>query len=85
MIIPQNQKIFLDSYCIEIIMKNKPQFRTLLSFLDIKFYDDRTLTLPQNQEKICFRIEQYNSQSEKIMRNKPKLCVLLRIFRNKIL
>ena len=66
-------------------MKNKPQFRTLLSFSDIKFYDDRTLTLPQNQEKICFRIEQYNSQSEKIMRNKPKLCVLLRIFRNKIL
>ena len=46
---------------------------------------DPTLILTQNQEKISFRIEQHNSQSEEIMKNKPKLCVLLRIFRNKIL
>ena len=65
-------------------MKNKSQF-CILSILEVKFYDDRTLILPRYQEKISFSTAQYNLQSEKIMRNKPKLCVLLRIFRNKIL
>ena len=54
-------------------------------FTKFTFQDFDTLILTQNQEKISFRIVQYNFQSEKNMRNKPKFFVLLRIFRMYIL